>query len=100
MTFITGPKLDQAAEVLRQWYLDTRARLIEALEEGYPYGTVLETPQQQLDTFFSMTPADWEELAAKLQLRYRGQTDVPELVRADIKEYITRMTKLAYGGKA
>ncbi|KKM93936.1 hypothetical protein LCGC14_1203440, partial [marine sediment metagenome] len=36
MTFVTGPKMDQAVAVLRQWYLDTRMKLIEVLEEGYP----------------------------------------------------------------
>ena len=100
MTLITGPKLDEVAEVVRQWYLNMRGKLIAALEEGYPYGSSIESPQQQLDTFFSMSPDDWEELAARLQLRYRGEPDAPERVRADIQEYITRMTRLAYGGKA
>ncbi len=100
MTFVTGPKMDQAVAVLRQWYLDTRMKLIEVLEEGYPYGSSIQSPQQQLTTFFSMESADWEELAAKLQLRYRGQDNAPELVRADIQEYVTRMSRLAYGGRA
>ena len=99
MVFITGPKIDAAVEELRKWYLASSARLMEALEEGYPYGSHPQSSQQQLDQFFTMTPTDWQELTAKLQLRYRGEDNVPELVRADIKEYVTRMSRLAYGGR-
>ncbi len=100
MAYITGPMIDTAVEELRRWYLETSMRLMEALEEGYPYGSEVQTPEEQLDRFFSLTPVDWDKLAAKLQLRYRGQPNVQELIRADIQEYITRMSRLAYGGKA
>ncbi|KKN26349.1 hypothetical protein LCGC14_0875630 [marine sediment metagenome] len=99
MVFITGPKIDEAVEQLRKWYLSTSAALMAALEEGYPYGSSPQSPQQQLEAFFSMTPEGWQELASRLQLRYRGEDNVPELVRADIQEYVTRMSRLAYGGR-
>ena len=100
MAYITGPMIDTAVEELRRWYLETSMSLMEALEEGYPYGSDAQTPEEQLNRFFALTPADWDNLAAKLQLRYRGQSNIEELVRADIQEYVTRMSRLAYGGKA
>ncbi|KKK81309.1 hypothetical protein LCGC14_2814760, partial [marine sediment metagenome] len=46
MPIITGPQLDEIAEQCRKWYLSTRAMLLEALEEGYPYGSRPQSPQE------------------------------------------------------
>ena len=93
---ITGPKLDQAAEVVRRWYLDTRARLIKAMEEGYPYGNVPVTPQLQVERFLSMTQEDLQVLMTRLMERYRGEPNAQELARKDIEDYITKMNRMAF----
>lgn len=94
MPIITGPRLDEMARQLREWYITTRDSLMKALEEGYPYGSVPLTPQEQVDRFMSMTPEDWQIMSAKLALRHRGKPNVQELVRKDIQDYITRMSRL------
>ncbi len=97
---ITGPKLDQVAEELRQWYLTTRAKLIEVLEEGYPYGSVPLTPQQQVEKFLAMTPEDLQVLMAKLVERHRGEPNAQELARKDVEDYISKMNRMAFSRRA
>jgi len=96
MTLITGPKLDQVVEVVRQWYLTTRAKLIAALEEGYPYGSVPITPQQQVERFLSMTPEDLQVLMAKLVERHRGEPNAQKLARQDLEDYLSKMNRMAF----
>lgn len=98
MPIITGPALDEIVKELQKWYLDTREMLIQALEEGYPYGNVPMSPSQQVDKFMSMTEKDWEVLISRLSERHRGEPNVQELVRADLQDYIQRMTRLSLGG--
>ncbi len=93
---ITGPRLDQVAEVVRRWYLDTRARLIKAMEEGYPYGNTPITPRQQVERFLSMTPEDLQVLMAKLVERHRGEPNAQELARQDLEDYVTKMNRMAF----
>ena len=93
---VTGPKLDQVAEVLRQWYLTTRAKLIEVLEEGYPYGSVPVTPRQQVERFLSMTNEDMQALMTKLVERHRGEPNAQELARKDLEDYITKMNRMSF----
>ncbi len=93
---ITGPKLDQVAEVVRQWYLTTRAKLIEALEEGYPYGSVPVTPRQQVERFLSMTQEDLQVLMTKLVERHRGEPNAQEMARKDLEDYVTKMNRMAF----
>lgn len=97
MPVLSGPKLDKLKEELRTWYLDTRERLIQALEEGgYPYGSIPLTPSEQVERFFSMTPEDWQDMIASLTERHRGEPNAQELVRKDLEEFASRMNKLAF----
>ncbi len=98
MPLIAGPELGKLKEELVEWYLATRAWLIEALEEGgYPYGSHQLTPAEQLERFLRMTPEEWNYMEGKLMERYRGRPDQRELVQADLTDYTTRMTR-AMGG--
>ena len=94
MPLISGPSLDGLAKELTAWYLDTREQLIQALEEGYPYGSVPLTPSQQVDRFMSMTPEDWEDLTAKLTDRHRSKPNAEELVRKDLEEFVAKMNRM------
>jgi len=96
MAIITGPKLDEMAEQLVAWYLKTRDELVDAMEQGYPYGAVPLSPQEQVERFLSMTSEDWQVMATRLAERYRGHPNAQERAQDDIRSYITRMSKLAY----
>ncbi|KKK74924.1 hypothetical protein LCGC14_2552370 [marine sediment metagenome] len=100
MTLITGPKLDEVAEVVRQWYLTTRGKLIAALEEGYPYGSAPLTPREQVERFLAMSPEDWNRLATKLVDRYRGQPNAETLARKDLEDYVAKMNREAFSRRA
>ncbi|KKM20208.1 hypothetical protein LCGC14_1647750 [marine sediment metagenome] len=95
MAIITGPALDELAKELTAWYIDTREQLIQALEEGYPYGSVPLTPSEQIDRFMSMTPEDWEGLTNKLADRHRGKPKAEELVRKDLEDFVAKMNRMA-----
>ena len=95
MAIITGPALDEIVQELTVWYIDTRERLIQALEEGYPYGSTPLTPSEQVDRFMSMTPEDWEALTNKLADRHRGKPKAEELVRKDLEEFVAKMNHVA-----
>ena len=94
MPLITGPSLDSIAKDLTAWYLETRETLIQALSEGYPYGSVPLTPSEQIDRFMSMTPEDWEGLTNKLTERHRGKPNAEELVRKDLEEFVAKMNRM------
>ncbi len=96
MPIITGPALDKLAKELSAWYLKTREELIQALEEGYPYGNVPLTPRQQVDKFLSMTTKDWEDLTNKLAERHRGKPNADELVRKDLEDFVAEMNRMAF----
>ena len=99
MPLLSGPKLDGLVEELRTWYLDERERLIQALEEGgYPYGSVPKSPQEQVQQFFSMTQEDWLDMVAKLAERHRGHPDAQEMVKAELQDYVQKMTRTASRG--
>ncbi|KKK87096.1 hypothetical protein LCGC14_2756660 [marine sediment metagenome] len=96
MPLVSGPSLDEMAKELSSWYLETRERLIQVLEEGYPYGSIPLTPKEQVDRFMSMTPEDWEALTAKLTERHRGQPKAEELVRKDLETFVAKMNRMAF----
>ena len=96
MPLVSGPSLDEMAKELSSWYLETRERLIQVLEEGYPYGSIPFTPREQVDRFMSMTPEDWEDLTAKLTERHRGQPKAEELVRKDLEDFVAKMNRMAF----
>ena len=96
MPIITGPSLDELAKDLTAWYIKTRETLIQALSEGYPYGSVPLTPSQQIDRFMSMTPEDWEVLTNKLADRHRGKPKAEELVRKDLEDFVNKMNRMAF----
>lgn len=100
MPIVTGPALDELVRELTAWYIDTRERLIQALEEGYPYGSVPLTPSQQVDRFMSMTPEDWEALTDKLADRHRGKPKAEELVRQDLEDFVSKMNRMAFSRRA
>lgn len=94
MSMMTGPKLDEMKEQLVSWWLTTRRRLIEALEEGYPYRSIEQTPEQQIQRFVTMQPADHLALIDKLMERHKGEPNRQELVLADLQKYRERMFTL------
>mgnify|MGYP000126209110 CR=1 FL=1 len=100
MAIVTGPSLDEVAKEAAAWYIKTREELIQALEEGYPYGSVPLTPSEQVDRFISMTPEDWEALTNKLTDRHRGKPKAEELVREDLEDFVAKMNKMAFSRRA
>ncbi len=96
MPIITGPTLDELAKELTAWYINTRELLIQALEEGYPYGSAPLTPREQVERFMDMTPEDWKGLTAKLIDRHRGKPNAEALAREDLDEFTTKMNKMAF----
>lgn len=100
MPLITGPSLDELAKELTAWYIKTREELIQALEEGYPYGSIPLSPREQIDKFLSMTPEDWEDMTSKLAERHRGKPNADELVRKDLEDFVTKMNKAAFSRRA
>ncbi len=100
MPIITGPTLDELAKELTRWYIETRELLIQALEEGYPYGSAPLTPREQVERFMSMTPEDWKDLTAKLIDRHRGKPDAEALARKDLEEFTNKMNRMAFTRRA
>jgi hypothetical protein len=96
MPIITGPSLDEIAKESAAWYIKTRERLIQALEEGYPYGSIPLTPSEQVERFMSMTQEDWNGLVAKLVDRHRGKPDAEALARKDLEDFVNKMNRLAF----
>ncbi len=100
MPIITGPTLDELAKELTRWYINTREFLIQALEEGYPYGSAPLSPREQVERFMSMTPEDWQDLTAKLIDRHRGKPDAEALARKDLEEFTNKMNSMAFTRRA
>ena len=100
MPIITGPSLDEIAKESAAWYIKTREELVQALSEGYPYGSIPLTPREQVDKFMSMAPEDWEGLVAKLVDRHRGKPDAEALARKDLEDYVDKMNRMAFSRRA
>ncbi len=100
MAFVSGPILDKIAKDLTTLYLQTKEELIKRLEEGYPYGSVPLTPQEQVERFMTMTPEDWQELSVKLAERHRGKPNAQELVRKDLEDFVAKMNRIAFARRA
>ena len=100
MPRLTGPTLDELAKELTSWYIKTREELIQALEEGYPYGSVPLTPRGQVERFVSMTPEDWKGLTEKLIDRHRGKPDAEALARKDLEDFTAKMNRMAFTRRA
>ncbi len=99
MPVITGPALDELVKELTAWYVQERERLIQALEEGYPYGSIPLTPREQVERFMTMTPQDWESLTDKLTDRHRGKPNAEELVRKDLETFVNKMNRMSFAGR-
>jgi hypothetical protein len=97
MPLVTGPELDKLKGELVEWYQATRKMLIEALEEGYPYGSHALSPGEQLQRFMDMTPEETQHMAVRLAERYRGLPNQNELVEADLKAYRDSMAGMMGG---
>ena len=95
MPILSGPKLDRMVSEIRDWYFDNRKRLIAAMVEEYPYGSIKLSPDEQLKKFMTMSPDDWRILTAQLSDKYRGEPDQAKLVQQDINHIITQMSRLA-----
>lgn len=98
MPVLSGQQLEQIRELSTQWYVQTRQKLIKALEMGTPYGAVHLSPEEQYMNFVGMQPEDWSALIAQLNNRYRGLPNQRELVNSDLTAYTRKM--LEYRGKA
>ena len=94
MSNISGPYFDSIVKEVKEWYFETKERLIKALTEDYPYGSVKLTPEQQLENFRAMSQQDWEALSAKLSLRYKGRPNEDALVQEELTSFMTQMAGL------
>ncbi|KKL51767.1 hypothetical protein LCGC14_2292200 [marine sediment metagenome] len=94
MSMMTGPKMDLMKEQLVSWWLATRQRLIAALEEGYPYRSTEQSPEQQVQAFVNMQGEDWVALTDRLKERFKGEPDQADLVQAELTKYQQRMYAL------
>lgn len=92
MPQLSGDKLNEAVELTIKWYNETRARLIDELSKGHPYGTIKIDPEEQYTKFIQMEGPDWTNLIARLNQRYRGRPDAQQRVNRDLAEYTRRMT--------
>ncbi len=100
MPLITGPTLDELAKELTTWYIKTREELIQALSEGYPYGSVPLTPREQVERFMDMTQEDYQTLTAKLIDRHRGKPNAEALARKDLEDFTAKMNRMAFTRRA
>lgn len=94
MSMMTGPKMDEMKRQLVDWWLKTRQRLIEALEEGYPYRSTQLSPEQQIQKFVSMRGPEWDVLTQRLMERFKGEPKQEELVQTELRKYQDRMYTL------
>ena len=53
-----------------------------------------------MDRFVSMTPEDWQTLTAKLIDRHRGKPNAEALAREDLEDYVNKMNRMAFSGRA
>ena len=95
MSLLSGPQLNKLKAEVEEWYFSMRQRLIAELEAEYAYGHVPLTPDQQLERAQSMTPEDWQEVTQNLANKYRGMPNQEELVKKDIQDFITHISRLA-----
>jgi hypothetical protein len=94
MPFVSGPELDSIVKELGEWYYRELAFLMDALEEGYPFGSTALTPTEQYLRFREMGPDEWRELVLSLEGRFRGFPDMRERVQTAIDTYVGRMEAL------
>lgn len=80
---------------MREWYIETREWLIEALTEGgYPYGSVRLTPAEQLTRYRGMTAQGRSDLFETFLERYRGHPDALRRAQETIERYDLKMAAL------
>ncbi len=94
MPFITGPDLDAMVTDLTDWYYRELETLMEALEEGYPYGSTKLSTTEQYQRYREKTPETWREMILSLEQRFRGFPDSRDRVQAAIDTYVARMEAL------
>ena len=95
MAIISGPKLDQLVKDSREWYNRMRERLIADMErDGYAYGNVKLTEEEQLFKYLGMTPRDHADMLERLLQKYRGQPDALRRAGQDLQRYRQRMEGL------
>ena len=94
---ISGPDLDSIVEEAKQWYLETKQFLIDAmLSGGYPYGAVKLTPEEQYANYLKVVndPAQLQALEASLYNLYKGRADAPFAVEEAMSRYHRLMQNL------
>ena len=92
MPIVDGPTLDKLVKEGKEWYNLMRQRLITDLErDGYPYGTVKLTEEEQLYKYLAMSPMDWSDMTARLLQKYRGRVDALKLAGQDMQRYRQHM---------
>ncbi len=92
---VGAKELESIRDEVIKWYAETRLWLIERLEEdGYPYGAILKSEEQQLLEFMSMQQEDWQMLFSQFQERYRGLPDAYARAVKDIESYREEMLAL------
>lgn len=92
---LSGPYFDSLVKELVGWWLDTKEFLIEALTEGYPFGSEPLTPEQQLENFFRMDQTALEAMSARLSIRHLGHPDADERVQKDLEGFFHHMQGLS-----
>lgn len=91
----SGPYFDSLAQEIVEWWGVEKEFLIDALTEGYPYGSVPLTPEQQLENFLSMDQTAFEAMSARLSLRHLGHPDADKRVQKDLAEFFAHMQGLS-----
>ncbi len=88
---LTGAQLEQVAREAAEWYYSSAETLMKALEEDFPFGSVKQTPAEQMQQYLAMTPVGWQELFASLERRYRGMPNSSQKIEEAATRYVKRM---------
>lgn len=92
---LSGPYFDSLVKELVGWWLEGKEFLIDALTEGYPFGSVPLTTEQQLENFLRMDQTALEAMSARLSLRHLGHPDADQRVQNDLADFFTHMQGLS-----
>ncbi len=85
---------------LTDWYYRELEALMDALEEGYPYGSTKLSTTEQYQRYREMRPEDWREFILSLEQRFRGFPDSRDRVQSAIDTYVARMEALGQKGRS
>lgn len=94
MAGISGPELDELVDDLRDWFNAEVEYLMEALSEGYPFGSTPLSELEQLQRYRAMNETDLQMLIQQREAVHRGKPNSRDLVQKDINAYAQHMQAL------